>query len=543
MWTAFINLLIPLVEALGMIGTGVAVYYVLFTDKGGEQAAWFIFNFTTKAFQGIEIIINDLRPQLATITHGVVNAFRQDGEPIRATLEGEFAAFAKSAFEAVTSQLEKHHDLKPEQWKEVAAEAIADAFSFGLSSFAVTAAFEAMTPEKLNTLNGIGPMLATLAGFEEVTKAALRPMFAAGIATPSTYDANSKFRSVLPGTAAAMTWWARRLLSDRDAKHVAECHGFSDSWDATMFRAAYRPVSPRALATMMQDQPLDRAKMRQILEDNAYSPDHVNFMLDEFEYSSTKNVRQSYVNEALTAYQHGVMPDQELDEILNSLGWSDEAKKFVHERAALARRVILAQKVEQQIIPLVSAGLITPQQGTAQMEAAGIQPWYTDLEVTLATTKATLHQAKLEAAAEEKARLATLRNLTAAAVAEYQAGRIPLAVLSTELTALGLEPSQVASISAVQEAHTHGRAKLVFGQVLGPEDAAVLKEQVAAVEQQFKDNFMTLEQAHKQLADLKIPKHEADALIARWAASLKKTPGSAVLVNPLTGQLETRIAA
>jgi hypothetical protein len=205
--------------------------------------------------------------------------------------------------------------------------------------------------------------------------------------------------------------------------------------------------------------------------------------------------------------------------------------------------VVLAQKVELQIVNLVSTGLMTPQQGTANMEAAGIQPWYTDLEITLATTKAELHAAKIEAVAEEKQRLATLRNLTHAQVAEYQAGRIPLIALSAALTAIGLQPSEVASITAVQEAQRHGRAKLVFGQVLAPDDAAVLKEQVAAVEGQFKDNFLTLEQAHNRLADLKIPTHEANALIARWAASLKKTPGAAVLVNPLTGQLETRIAA
>lgn len=543
MVAALISLIASNIETLFYVGLAGFVIYLIFTRKGQKHVSDLIFNLTTAAFLLIDEILTVLAPSLRGVADGFVKGFRTSGAPLQSELEGVFADFAKNAFSAVTSQLEKHRDLKPEQWKEVAAEAMADAFGFGLSSFAVTAAFEAMTPEKLNTLNGLGPMLATLSGFEEVTRAALRPLFQAGIGTPSMYDANSKFRSALPGVAQAMTWWSRRLLSDADAKHVAECHGFSDSWDTTMFKAAYRPVSPRALATMMQDQPLDRAKMRQILEDNGMSPDHVSFMLDEFEYSSTKNVRQSYVNEALAAYQHGVMPDQELDQILNSLGWSDDAKKFVHERAALARRVILAQKVEQQIVPLVAQGLITPQQGTAQMEAAGIQQWYTDLEITLATTKAELHAAKLEAAAEEKARLATLRNLTAAAVAEYQAGRIPLTALSAELTVLGLQPSQVASITAVQEAHTHGRTKLVYGQVLGPEDAAVLKERVAAIEQQFKDNFLTLEQGHEQLAQIKVPKLEADALLARWAGTMKKTPGSAVLVNPLTGQLETKIAA
>ena len=68
----------------------------------------------------------------------------------------------------------------------------ADAAGFGLSSFAVSAAFESIFPEKLNTLNSVGPMLATLAGFEEVTKAGISPMLYAFIGQPARYDANQQ---------------------------------------------------------------------------------------------------------------------------------------------------------------------------------------------------------------------------------------------------------------------------------------------------------------------------------------------------------------
>jgi hypothetical protein len=266
-------------------------------------------------------------------------------------------------------------------------------------------------------------------------------------------------------------------------------------------------------------------------------------MLDELEYASTKNVRNSYISEALTAYQKGVMPDHELNDILDSVGWSKEAKKFVTDRAALARRVTLAQKVEQQITQLVAQGLLEPETGLRHMEAAGIQEWYANLEITLATTKAELIAARKEATEELRQEHARQRNLTRAAVAEYQAGRANAAELSAALHLIGLDNTTAASIVALEEALRAGRVKLTYGQLLGPEDSAVLKERVAAIEQQTKDNLISLATARNQLQALKVPTDEIHALMARWAAQLKKAPGSAVLVNPITGALETNLVS
>jgi len=57
----------------------------------------------------------------------------------------------------------------------------------------------------------------------------------------------------------------------------------------------------------------------------------------------------------------------------------------------------LASEVEKQVIPLIANGNITADDGFQQLEAAGIQDWYANLVVTLATTKAEIHQAKIDA--------------------------------------------------------------------------------------------------------------------------------------------------
>jgi hypothetical protein len=255
-------------------------------------------------------------------------------------------------------------------------------------------------------------------------------------------------------------------------------------------------------------------------------------MLQVLEYNSTKNVRNAYVTEAIAAYKAGVMPDSELDDILNSVGWSDTAKQFVRSRALLQRRMTLAAEAEKYIVAEVASGGMTSDVGLQQLEAAGVEPWYAQLQITLAETKASIHALKVAEAEARRTLLAEQRNLTKAAVAEFQRGVFNLAGLTAALAAIGLDPTLIASIVAVQDATRTGRLRLLYGQLLSPQDARLLEERVAAVGQQTKDQLITLDQALAQLTQLGVDQLDAHALIARWAAALKKSAGSAQLITP-----------
>lgn len=507
----------------------------------GERLGWFMYNLTYGSVWAIEHVITSITPNLKSTFGAVINAVLDHGGPLLDEIEAPLRSFTGKAFAAVTAHLESHGHSSPADWKSLATEAMTDAYTFGLSSAAITAMFEAIFPEKLNTFNAVGPMLKSLAGFDEVTAAVLRPLLRTGISVAAQYDANAKFTPVMPGAQIALTMWARRLLSDHDAQTLLRSAGYAEHWDGSLFNNAYRPLSPRALATMIEDQPFDRPQMKQILEDNSYSPDHVNFMLDEFEYASLKNLRNTLISAAIHAYERGVMDEKELTDLMDEQKWSDQAKKYVMDHALIQRRLTLAQKVELNVVPLVAAGLMPHEQGLQQMEAAGMQPWYADLEITLATTKATLTAAKLEASEEKKNKLIEQRNLTRAAIAEYQTGRIDTPALALALAKIGLDPVVLASITAVQEAKRDNLRKLTFGLHLPPDQSALLQQQVGAIEQQTKDQLINHATAKQMLENLKIPPPEITALLARWGASLKKSPGAAIGLNPVTGAVETNV--
>jgi hypothetical protein len=457
------------------------------------------------------------------------------GKPIYEQLEAEFAALARSALSTVTANLEKQGQVRPGQANTVAGVALADAFGFGLASFATSAAFEMLLPEKLNTLNGVGPLLATLAGFEEVTKNAIGPLLRAGVGAPSAYAANEKFRSIQPTAGQAFGLHARRKLSDADRAQLVAWAGINPDYLPALEAGEYRPVSARALATLIQDAPFDVVAMREILEDNSLSPDHVQTMLDLLQYNSTKNVRNSYISEAQAAYKVGVVGDTELDQILQSVGWSTDAIDLVKKKGALQKRVQIASETEKLVTLEITQGQMAADVGLQVLEGAGVQDWYGQMIVDLAGERANITAAKKQAAATLKAELAQQRNLTKAAVAEFQRGVLDQAGLTAALVAIGLDPALITSIVAVQDATRAGRLKLVFGQLLSPEDAKILTDRVNAIEGQYKKQLITLADAQAQLAALNVDQNEANALIARWAAALTATGKYAYLVNPLTG--------
>jgi hypothetical protein len=282
---------------------------------------------------------------------------------------------------------------------------------------------------------------------------------------------------------------------------------------------AYKPINPRAIANLIQDTPFDATQMTAVLRDNSLSPANVNFMLGLLQYNSTKNVRNSYITEAETAYGDGVVSDEELQQILSNAGWSPEAINYATQKALLNRRIKLAAQTESHIVPEVVAGLLTAEQGLNALEAAGVQSWYAQLKITLAQTRAQLNLNRKELAAEAK--LANQRNRAAVktAIADFRNGNINAAALEAALLAANQDPLISTLTVATEQAIEQGRLKCVYGQLLTPEAAKVLSDQVAALASQATHSLIDPTNAQAQLQALHVPQAEVTALIARWFAS------------------------
>ena len=458
-----------------------AIWYVEWMHNGGwlnlifgkrgtqviEQTATNLIQGVVQAAPGLmKTLATDLQPLAENIEEAVTTV----GGGIRDALEPGLASIGTQAFNTIAESLAANHNVTPDQWETIAGKLFGDAAGFGLSSFAVSAAFESIFPEKLNTLNSVGPLLATLAGFEEVTHAGIGPMLYAYVAQPARYDANSKARSLLPDLMTARIMLSRRLITQDQFNTLVAYAGLSPDWVAADTALSYRPIQARALATAIVDTPFPTSTMTAILQDNGFKDSDVNFLLGILQYNSTKNLRNSYLSEAITAYGDGVVGDSELNQILTSQGWSDDAVTMATNRALIMRRVKLATEVSSQVVSEVAAGLLTPEQGLQALEAAGVVDWQAQLKITLATTKAELQAARKAASAEAKLELTRQRNLTRAAVAQFERGAINADGLTAALLALGLDPTLIASVVSVETAKQAGKLKFVYRPISHPRE-------------------------------------------------------------------------
>ena len=513
------GILFGLAKTLAALAAIVGLFELLFDPKGAQRVGQFVANIVRGALGIATPLLNEVEGTLAPVVTAFTDAMQANGGALRSLLDTPLRDFAAGALTTAQQSLTGKTNIKPGDQIPIAATAFADAVAFGVGSFAVSAAFEAVFPEKLNTLNSLGPMLATLSGFEEITTAALRPLFYAGIAQPARYDANSKFRSLLPDLMTARILLSRRLITVDQFNTLAGYAGMSPDWMLQQVAMSYRPLQPRMLATAIQDTPFPTAQIQAALQDNGLSDTNVTLMLQILEYNSTKNVRNAYITEAITAYGDGVVSDAELNSILTAQGWSNDAITFATNRALIARRIKLATEVSAQVVSLVTAGLLTPEEGLQQLETAGVVDWQANLKITLATTKAELQQARKAAAAERKVEVMRQRNLTRAAIAEYERGAIDSVGLTTALEALGLDLTLIASVVAVETAKRAGKLKFVYGQFLTPESAKVLTTKVGALRAQFVASQITDADAAAQLSNLGVPDDYSKALQAEWSAA------------------------
>ena len=104
------------------------------------------------------------------------------------------------------------------------------------------------------------------------------------------------------------------------------------------------------------------------------------------------------------------------------------------------------------------------------------------------------------------------------------------AELEAALIAAGLDPQLATLATAIAVARQSGTLMHVYGQLLRPVDALVLRERVGAVEDQMKKQQITIDDARTALNDLEIPVPNRDALLAAWAALIVKQPAHGVFL-------------
>ena len=453
----------------------------------------------------------------------VVDAFKtgleSKGPALIADLKGPFGNLAKQGLNTVIGSLAGKGVEAPDSFLDKAGDAMGDAFGFGLASFAAAAAFESVFPKSLNVLDGVAPMLATMAGFEEVTKNALGPALHVAIGIPAEASANKQFRPRIPALGDALTLRSRRLIDDATLANLVAWAGLHPDYVTAMTADAYRPVPPFLLARAAEAGAISDAQLTETLEFAGFRDVDIARLKTAYAALALQPYERTYLSTAERAVELGYETPLYLQNVMNTLNLNAEMQNLVQLTVAERRADNLTVLYKKSISEAYRYGQVTDANYASSLEAIGVDPAEAN---ALHAVDSIAKQGKAVIAEQRaEARISAQRTRAAmqAAIAEYRTGAIDGIELEAALIAAGVDP-QIASFAVVvQEARKTGPKVFVYGLELSRGAALQLREKVAALARQSTAKLITYDQALAQLAALGIPDANALALTAAWFAT------------------------
>lgn len=502
----------------------VGAFEILFDPRGKQRVGNFLANVVGGAITVATPLLTALAPSLQGIVQGFATAFSTTGPGLAATVAEPAGAFASSNFNATIAALGGVGESTADNAVSQASTAIKDAFGKGISSAAATAAFESLFPERLNTLNGIGPMLAQMAGFGDVSAAIREPLYRAAFGKSAEYKFNSQFTPNLPDKATAAEWLARRIIGPAEFDTLYDATGFKAIYESNYTAAAYRPLNPRVLAQLYVDVPVDTNQVTELLQDYGVSDLHVPILVQAIQYNSLKNLRNQYVSSVTRNAELGTISEAELQADLEGLGFSMDAVNLCLLVVASKRLDSLLTIFRNDIYTLYSTAQLSLAQVTPALEAAGMDPMLAEGYAALWSAKVTGKELAAAARAEAKLIAQEVRLAVASTKALFLSGQIDTPAMLAALTASGLDLNLVPLTATVFEAEFSARRQNVFGRLVSHSEAILLRERVAATKEAAIKSLITIDAAKAQLLGYGIPAVNAQALVSEYSAALKLSP-------------------
>ena len=514
---------------LALVGTAIEL---LFDKKGRARIGNLVYNRVAGALNEAGNILTDVTPLLAGVVNAFATAVKKNGHAIGDGLAAPAAALADTAFKTMVEKLTGAVSYLPEDAPIMVTDAIGAAFGLGASSAAVTAAFEAAFPERLNTIQIAGPILASMAGFEELAANIRDPLYKNAFGKNLEYLYRSTFKPEFASEDDAVKWHSRRLLSDTDLREVFKYSGLKAKYEDAYVASAYRPVPPFLLARAAEAGAIPDAQLTETLEFAGFRKVDIARLKTAYAALALQPYERTYLSTAERAVELGYETPLYLQNVMNSLNLNAEMQNLVQLTVAERKLDNLTVLYKKSISEAYKYGQVSDANYVSSLEAIGIDS--ADAEA-LYLVDSIVKQGKAATAAQRSAaRLAAQQTRAAmqAAIAEFRTGALDAPGLEAALIAAGVDPQIAAYAVTVQEARKTGTKAFVYGVELSRGAALQLREKVAALAKQSTAQLITYDEALAQLAALGVPDANALALTASWFATTT-TPARVGVREPI----------
>ena len=498
-------------------------------DKNRQIVANWLANWTHAGFDAAIPLLNGLEAALGPLAAAFVAAFNQYGGPIATDIQSAIAPIIRTGLDTSANGLTASGESTPDNALEMAAAALVDAFGFGIGSAGATAAFEAVFPEKLNVLNGVGPMLAQMAGFDEVQANVRGPLYENAFGKSLDYHFRSLFKPELPNEADAITWHARRLLTDAQLSTIFNYSGLKPEYEAPFITSAYRPVPPFLLARAAEAGAIPVAQLTGALQFAGFRDVDITMLETAYAYLAILPYINQYITAAVRSTELGTMTPAELGQSLTQANIPQEAQTWIQLTVATRKLEQLAELYRKSISEGYRYGTITDAQYVPSLEAIGIGA--ADAQAHYAVDSIAKTGKAAVAAVKAAERLAAQRTRAEgkAAIQGFRSGTLDAVALEAALIAAGYDPVVAGFAVTYETLKQTGVEVYVYGVELPRSQALVLREQVSALGIQVRAQLVTPAAALAALAGYGVPAANAQALVADWAATHTPTGDVGVL--------------
>ena len=374
---------------------------------------------------------------------------------------------------------------------------------------------------------------SALVGLEELKDVLIGSLFRNGIVKVTDMQTRALFRQEMPSTERMYQWAAAGWFSADRAAALAPYNGTPAELIPAIQNASYTNMPARLLQRLFDSPTFSQSDLQRILVEHGMRPQDITDYMNALPYLSTQPQRTQLVATYEKAYIAGLLSDGDLINAIDNAQQNTDYLSLIDTRCQTELLIETSKALESSYTNLLHAGSFDIPTYQSALEGIGLQPNKVNNLIAVGENWQTATAQRQATAAEKRLQTATTAEERKAALKNYAAGNINAAGLAAALLLTGLTPVQAAAWVDVATLQQGGSLRLVYGQLLLPAQATLLRGQVSAIVDQRKKNLITDDVMLAQLTQLNIPSNWQNALLAAADANIDVT-GSPVLVKVLT---------
>jgi hypothetical protein len=514
--------MIAIVEAILAAVAVLGVIKAIFTPSGRGYLKDFFDNIVRAPLDVALLLLREVTPVARDVAREFAAAIGSEGPGAMDDLREPMKALSRAALETNLGAIATHGEVTPDNWTDVAGTAFSEAFGFGLASAGVAAIFESVFPEKLNTLNGIAPILAKMAGFDEIAKAALGPYFEVAIGRSAKYAANKQFKPEFPDEGDAVTWHSRGLISEAQLREIFQVSGLKPQYEEAFVRSAYRALQPRMLMRGFESGIFADDELHDLLTFAGIRPIDQERMVRLARALALEPYKKSALTALNTAFERGAITEQEFTQRLGEMGLPDGAEGWVQIEVRTRKVQQLLELYRKSISDGYAFGQVLDSDYVNLLEAGGMNAADANAHYAIDSIRKRGKEALAERRAEEREAALQRKLAIESAQGAFEAGDLEVAGLTASLLLAGVPAASVALLVSIAETRRQGRQRHILGKILSPADAQLLVEKVAAVKKQTTQKLLDADGAKAQLKAFGLDDPVIEALVSLWVAQAYK---------------------